>query len=237
MASEHGGSAPRLEVSSSAIRWPRLALPLATLGVALLLRGSPGLPAVLVGWMFNGLRFELGECRPRGLVVGGEKDRALPGTVHLAWHDIERIELAPTRAFRRWVRVFVRGSAATAGELHLRCTVDQAEAILRAALDAGGTLGGRRRPGARRRVRRGLFESAWGAVLYGGVALGSGRATSSALLAALTFLGFACGGCLLMELRGTPLAGLFASVLRGAGVVTFDDGANGSDRPVEHAGP
>ena len=212
-------------------------MPLTTLGVALLLRGSPGLPAVLFGWMFNGLRFELSEHRPRGLVVGGQKDQAPPGTVHLAWHDIERIELAPTRAFGRWVRVFVRGSAAKADELHLQCTVAQAEAILRTALDAGGSLGGRGRPGAPRRIRRGLFQSAWGAVLYGGVALASGRAASSALLAALTFVGLAGGGCLLAELSTTALAGLFGSVLRGAGVVTFAEGANGGDRPVELVGP
>lgn len=207
------------------------------LAVALLFRGSPGLPAVLVGWLFSGLRFELGERRPRGLVIGGRRDGAPLGTVHLAWDDIERIEVAPTRGWRRWVRVFVRESAANAGELHLRCTVDQAAALLQTALDAGGTPGGRGMPGALRRIRRGLLESAGGAVVYGVVAFGSGRAASSALLAALTFVGLASGGCLLAELSMTPLAGLFGSVLRGAGVVTFADRANGGDRPAERADP
>jgi hypothetical protein len=179
------------------------------------------MPALLFGWMFPAVRLEFGARRPRKLVLGASEGESRPGVVCLRWADIVQIEVSAAATGRRLVRILpcVAGQGGT--EIQVRCTVDEGEAVCRAAQRAGGVhatwLAGMRPC----RLRRGLRDSAAGALLYGCVALAFGQAPSAAFLAALGFGLLASIGCLVSELVAVPFARLAGVVQRGVGVLTF----------------
>lgn len=221
MVSDSARRASRVELTSSAIAWPRPLLPLVALVVAVLLGGAPGVPAFLFGWMFSGARLALGARRPRRLVVGAAEEEARPRVCCIDWADVVQIEVSSTRARRRFVRIVLSAAGQGETEIQVRCTVDEGEAICRAAQSAGGVhptwLGSVRSS----RLRSGLRDSAAGAVLYGCVALACGQTPTAAALAALVFGLCASIGCLVSELAAVPSARITGVVQRGVGVFTF----------------
>jgi hypothetical protein len=228
MASERAREASRVEFTSSARAWPRLTVPLLTLGVAWLLRGSPGVPAVLSGWVFVGIRAAFGMRYPRRLLLGASEVEPGPGTLHLRWADIDQIVVSQAGIGWRRVRILMRGSAAALGEVHALCTAAEGAAICDAALEAGGLHSKWSVSVRPRGLRRGLLHGALGGVLYGSVALAFGRAPAAALLAALTFALFAALACLVTELGTWPSAKLAGVVLNGVAVISFPEGGDGA---------
>jgi hypothetical protein len=227
MAGEHVRELARVELTSSLIAWPRLTVPLLTLGVAWLLRGSPGIPAVLFGWMSGGTRLVFGLRRPRRLILGASEREAGPGELHLRWADIDQIEMFPERIGRRRVHIFVRGAAADRGEVQVLCTAAEGAAICEAALMAGGLHADWSASARPRGLREALLRSASGGILYGTVALAFGRTPSAALLAAFLFALFALLGHLVTGLATWPRARLSGVLMNGVALISFKRGEDG----------